>query len=320
MKTNRRDFIIGAMAMPIARTSLAAERKTVRFGVVTDSHYAKKPVAAWTGSSRHYAHSTAKMRDAVELFNKSDLDFAIELGDLKDMGPLSVKSAAGDKVNRSPNELRAEALGFLDEIEGEFKRFNGPRYHVLGNHDMDCISKEDFLSHAENHGAAKGKANYSFSVRGVKFVVLDGCFNPDGTPYRCGNFDWRKAILTKDELEWFDAELASAKGPAIVFCHQLLDGFSRITPVICLSNWKDAVAVMERRGNVIASIQGHHHSGHYSFRKGTHYWTMKAMIEGPHPAHNSYAVIEVSPEGAISINGFADCENRTLPFKTKTTG
>ena len=166
MKTNRRDFIIGAMAMPIARTSLAAERKTVRFGVVTDSHYAKKPVAAWTGSSRHYAHSTAKMRDAVELFNKSDLDFAIELGDLKDMGPLSVKSAAGDKVNRSPNELRAEALGFLDEIEGEFKRFNGPRYHVLGNHDMDCISKEDFLAHAENHGAAKGKANYSLLQSG----------------------------------------------------------------------------------------------------------------------------------------------------------
>ena len=47
---------------------------------------------------------------------------------------------------------------------------------------------------------------------------------------------------------------------------------------------------------------------------------MKAMIEGPHPAHNSYAVIEVSPEGAISINGFADCENRTFPFKAKTTG
>jgi alkaline phosphatase len=312
MKTDRRNFILGAMAVPLAGTGLAADEGTVRFGVVTDCHYAQRPLASWTGSSRHYPHSTAKLRDAVEVFGRSRLDFAIELGDFKDMGPTTEKSASGGMASRPAKALRDEALGFLDEIEGEFRRFKAPRYHVLGNHDMDCISKEEFLSRTENHGAAKGKTRYSFSVRGVKFVVLDGCFNPDGSPYRRGNFDWRKAVLPKDELEWFDAELESASGPTVVFCHQLLDGFSRISPAICLSNWRDAVAIMERRGNVLASIQGHHHSGHHSFRKGIHYWTMKAMIEGPHPSRNSYAVVEVSPKGAISITGFADCESRLL--------
>ena len=101
------------------------------------------------------------MRQAVDAFNTCGLDFAIELGDLKDMG---VK----------PD--RDETLGFLDAIEAEFVRFDGPRYHVLGNHDMDCLSKADFLAHTANHGAAYGKERYSFEVGGVRFIVLDACF------------------------------------------------------------------------------------------------------------------------------------------------
>ena len=39
---------------------------------------------------------------------------------------------------------------------------------------------------------------------------------------------------------------------------------------------------------------------------------MKAMISGAYPQHNSYAVVDVSPEGNVSIKGFGDCENRLL--------
>ena len=134
-----------------------AERRTVRFGVVADAHYSTRK--RWR--DRHYADSLAKMRQAVDAFNTCGLDFAIELGDLKDMG---VK----------PD--RDETLGFLDAIEAEFVRFDGPRYHVLGNHDMDCLSKADFLAHTANHGAAYGKERYSFEVGGVRFIVLDACF------------------------------------------------------------------------------------------------------------------------------------------------
>ena len=238
------------------------------------------------------------------------MDFVIELGDLKDMGPATEK-VAGTSVARPKAKLREEALGFLDAIEAEFARFKGPRYHVLGNHDMDCISKEDFLAHTENHGAAKGKTFYAFTEGGVRFIVLDGCFNPDRGPYRCGNFDWTKAFLTDEELAWLDSELAVPFRPAIVFCHQLLDGFSRLRG-LHIGNWKQAVEIMEKRGNVLASIQGHHHAGHYNFRNGIHYWTMKGMIQGKYPEHNSYAIVEVAPDGTVTVNGFGDCEDRVL--------
>ena len=69
---------------------------------------------------------------------------------------------------------------------------------------------------------------------------------------------------------------------------------------------------MEKSGNVLAPIQGHNHQGHYSFRNGIHYWTMKAMISGAHPPHNSYAIVEVSPDGTVSVNGFVDCESKVM--------
>ena len=306
MEISRRNFLTSAgmaagglvatAALPVGCVSLwSAAKRTVRFGVVTDAHYSTRK--RW--SDRHYGDSLAKMRQAVDAFNAGGLDFAIELGDLKDMG---VK----------PD--RTETLGFLDAIEAEFARFSGPRYHVLGNHDMDCISKEDFLAHTENFGAANGMRHYAFEMNGVKFVVLDACYNKDMTPYRCGNFDWKRAFIPDGELEWLDAELKTATTPVVVFCHQLLDGFSTGKGLggVFVGNWKSAVEIMERRGNVLAAIQGHHHEGHYSVRNGIHYWTMKAMISGAHPPHNSYAIVEVSPEGTVSVNGFFDCESKVM--------
>ena len=296
----RRAFLAGVGAVGAVGIAEGVSLQTptklaVRFGVVTDAHYSTQK----TVGDRHYGDSLAKMRQAVDAFNGGNLDFAIELGDLKDMGP-------------KPD--RDETLRFLDAIEGAFAQFKGPRYHVLGNHDMDCISKEDFLAHTGNHGAAKGKKHYAFETGGVKFVVLDACYNKDRTPYHCGNFDWTQAYIPDDELDWFDAELKKATTPVVVFCHQMLDGFSATGAlgVLVVGNWKQIAGIMESCGSVVAAIQGHHHAGHYSFRNGIHYWTMKGMITGAHPPHNSYAVVEVSPSGSISISGFGDCKSCDL--------
>ena len=280
---------------------------------MTDSHYADKAKAAWPGSTRHYRDSLPKMRQAVDAFNAANLDFVIELGDLKDMG--AVWSGSGKARKRRPTEeLQAEAIRFLDAIEAELARFKGPRYHVLGNHDMDCISKEDFLAHTRNHGDAAGKTHYAFEVKGVKFIVLDGNFNEDRTPYCRGNFDWTKAFIPDDQLAWLESELKRSRTlPTVVFCHQLSDRFSGVGPSICLGNADKVVGILERNSQVRAVIQGHHHSGNYSCRRNIHYWTMKGMITGAYPEHNSFAVVEVSKNGDVSIRGFVDCPNRFLP-------
>ncbi|MBQ7182001.1 MAG: metallophosphoesterase [Bacteroidaceae bacterium] len=272
---------------------LSAKSSPLRFGVVTDLHYAEREVTI----NRYYRKSRQKLQDAIDVFNRSKLDFVIELGDFKDM----------DEAHDA-----ATALRFLDDIESVLQGFHGRVYHVLGNHDMDCISKEDFFQHTRNAGKARGRNYYSFTARGFQFIVLDGNFNEDRSPYCKGNFEWQKAYLPDEELEWLRRELRDGQRPVIVFIHQLLDRFSGVERSVCLGNADAVVDILEQSGRVLAVVQGHHHQGHYSYRNGIHYWTMKAMIESDYPMHNSYAIVSVERNGDICIEGFADCESREM--------
>ena len=163
---------------------------------------------------------------------------------------------------------RGQTLSFLDEIEAKFQTFDGPVYHVLGNHDMDSISKSEFLAHTSNYGSAKGKPYYSFVRNQIKFIVLDG---------NC------KAFIPAGQREWLQQELKKDDLPVVIFIHELLDTFSGIDKELCIGNAEEIVSILEQSGKVVAVIQGHHHAGNYSFRHGIHYFTMKGMIEGSLP-------------------------------------
>ena len=131
----RRDFL-KATGLAITGLSFGAlfaqedetDRKIIlSFGIVTDAHFADKVVSR----TRFYKESISKMTECVELMNDKKVDFLIELGDFKDMD-----DSASEEVT----------LKFLDTIETIFKQFKGPRYHVIGNHDVDSISKKQFCS------------------------------------------------------------------------------------------------------------------------------------------------------------------------------
>jgi alkaline phosphatase len=238
------------------------------------------------------------MQEAIREFNRKNLDFIIELGDMKDM---SVDGSA------------LLTLGYLDEIESIFKSFDGPSYHVLGNHDMDCLTKEEFLAHTTNEGRTSGRSYYSFSVNGYRCIVLDANFNPDGSPYARGNFDWKSATIPASQLEWLDEELAKHRQqPTLIFIHQMLDSFSTVSHNLCVDNADEVRAILERNEQVLAVIQGHHHPGHFSHRAGIHYLTLNGMIEKSFPQHNSYAIVEVMPNGDILVEGFRDCPDRVM--------
>jgi alkaline phosphatase len=280
---------------PLRLEALAADRKPLRFGILTDAHYADRTPSG----SRHYADSIAKVREAVAEFRRAKVDFVIELGDWKDTTQLSEAEPT---------------LRFLDTIERELQAYGGPVYHVLGNHDMDCLTKAEFLAHTANAGRARGKAFYSFAVRGVRCIVLDANYNEDFSPYERGNFDWRKAYIPGEQIEWLDAELAKHSGePTLIFLHQMLDSFSDISKNVCVGNASEVVAVLERHKQVVAVFQGHHHPGHYSQREGIHYLTLPGMIEQAAPA-NAYAVVEMSAD-RITVEGFKACPDRVMQRK-----
>jgi alkaline phosphatase len=296
---NRRTFFkvtYGVSGLLVCRQSLLASdnsrnKKMLRFGVVTDLHYNNGKDAG----DRSYKQSMKKFDEAINIFNKSDLNFVIELGDFTDQWN---------------NRNREQNFSTLDEIEKEYKKFNGDRYHVLGNHDLDNLTKADFLAHTENSGKAKGKNYYSFEQKGIKFIVLDGNYTADGSD----NYlrDWRIAFISDTQKVWLEQEL-NTKRPVIVFMHQMLDSFSGDSfKELCVGNATDIVEILERRNNVLAVFQGHCHWGNYSFQKGIHYFTLKSMIGDASPENSSFAIVEVDKSLNISIDGFYKCEDRYL--------
>ncbi len=259
------------------------------FGMVTDTHYAAAPARG----SRHYSESADKMAECVGLMNEKKADFLIELGDLKDEDRPSVEK---------------NTLEYLETIEAVLKTFKGPRYHVLGNHDMDSISKQQFLARVENTGIAKKASYYSFDSKGVHFVVLDANYQTDGTDYDHGNFNWRDTNIPRQQLGWLKRDLAATSRPVVVFVHQQLDEDEYHSVV----NAAEVRGILQASGKVLAVFQGHNHKGNHSCIEGIHYYTLKGLVEGSGKENNSYAMVEVRKDHSIVVTGYRKAVGRTL--------
>ena len=264
------------------------EEVVIRFGLVTDSHYADID----TSGSRYYRDSIAKLTEAVNLFNGQELDFIVETGDFKDQG-----------------SDEAQTILFLQTIEAIYQQFNGPTYHVLGNHDMDALSKTQFLTNVTNTGIASDRSYYSVDMNGVHFVFLDANYNSDGSDYDHDNFNWAYAIIPQAELDWLQQNLAEANGPTVVFIHQLLDGVGDVY----VKNAETVRSILEASGKVTAVFQGHHHPGSYNLINGIHYYTLKGMIEGPEPESNSYATVEIFSDKII-VTGYRNAISKEMIY------
>jgi predicted MPP superfamily phosphohydrolase len=284
--------LAGVAVAPLSctpQTIPGRRRDTARFGIVTDLHYAD----ADTIGSRYYRQSLDKLNECVELMNAQKVDFLIELGDFKDQ-------------NNPPVEQRT--IANLRAVEKVFQKFKGPTYHVLGNHDEDSISKKQFLTNVENTNIEPAKSYYSFDFNGVHLVILDANYTADGTDYDHGNFDWTDANIPPAELDWLKHNLAAAPGPVILFIHQLLDG----TGSYHVKNAAEVRQELEESDKVTAVFQGHHHSGSYSRIEGIHYYTLKAMVEGPGEENNAYAIVEVRPDRSIIVTGYRKAVSKQL--------
>ena len=122
-------------------------KPATRFGMITDLHYADKPPSG----TRHYRDTPAKLAKASEKIRAADPDFMVELGDLID---------AAESV--------ATELRYLKKINQEFSQLAKQRHYVLGNHCVDTLRKEEFLSEVQQR-----KSFYSFNSGNTHFVILD---------------------------------------------------------------------------------------------------------------------------------------------------
>jgi hypothetical protein len=302
---DRRDFLktsgVSLLALMAGCTSAgslakpASKRVGVRFGLLTDFHYADAP----RSGTRYYRESLGKIREAVGKLREERVEFLGVLGDLKDM------------VAREPD---TKTLSYLVAVEDELKNFGGPLYHVLGNHDMDNLSKAQVLSVAANTGITPNRSFYAFSRGGVRFITLDACCLKDGRDYDHNNFDWKETYVPAPQLAFLRAELAASAEPVIIFVHQRLDGVADEF----IKNSPEVRSLLESSGKVLAAFHGHDHKGGHSVINGIHYYTLRAVVEGTGAENNAYALAEVHPDLSITITGYRRAVPMALAHAAKS--
>lgn len=308
-RVSRRQFIAGGAAALVmgAGLKLDAARETapdrgrpLRVGIIADVHHGLQPDAI-----KRLEHFIARMEQ-----EKPDL--IIQLGDFCYSQP--------------------DSRPFLQVWE----QFKGPRYHVLGNHDMDRTTKQetmDFLGMRAPH--------YSFDAGPFHFVVLDCNFIlKDGEHLHYANRNYfieraRRDRVHPEQFEWLRADLAATQRQTFIFSHQAFDenwsGWSvpnrlEVRAVIREAN----KLALERTGapKVVACICGHHHIDEVSEIEGvrymqmnsaSYYWTGgKFGSEGPRAVYSNplHALVTLDPAGKIIVKGQTGEFNKPTPTDT----
>lgn len=249
----------------------------LRFGMIADLH--------------HGLASTAmeRLEAFVQAANARPLDFVIQLGDF------CFGDAGSEECLRVWRQLKA------------------PTRHVLGNHDMDRVSKRAVMD-------AWGMAEpyYSFDQGGVHFVVLDCNFlnlEAGYTDYDSGNYfshPQARAHLSPEQLEWLAADLRQTVRPTVIFSHQGLadEGGARNREAV-----RGLVAEEHARcgfRKVAMAFCGHHHidklsamgeTPHLYVNSASYHWVGADYGRMADYTSPLFSFVTIEADGALRLEG-----------------
>lgn len=287
-RMNRRAMLARLVGAGLATWLLcgyaAAEppREPVRFGVCADVH-------------KDIMHDAdQRLSVFVERMNREKVGFIVQLGDFCRPIP------AND--------------GFL----ATWRSFNGPAYHVLGNHDMDGgFTREQTVAYWNMPARY-----YAFELGGFHFIVLDG--NDKTDPPQPGYARY----IGDEQQQWLRRELAGTRLPTIVFSHQSLEADGGVTNGQAIRRILEEANRCEDAGKVVACFSGHHHMDYCRQINGIQYVQINSMsyfwmggdyqrvrygseIDRTHPwikytapyKEPLFAVVTLIPDGTIAIEG-----------------
>lgn len=201
------------------------EVQPVRFAIVSDLHAPDIP------------NGLERMQAVVEAANRENVDFLIQLGDF-------IRLDSADIPYRK----------VWDEFKGE-------KYHVLGNHDLDRYTKEEYVAGLNMPGRY-----YSFDKGDFHFIVLDGNNLYDGKeykPYARANYyvdSKMRAFMDPEQMEWLKKDLAATDKRCIIFSHQSID--------TSMNNGSEVRSILEEENRrsgfqkVALAFSGHDHSNY----------------------------------------------------------
>lgn len=135
-----------------------------------------------------------------------------------------------------------------------WEKFDGQKYHVLGNHDTDGgFTRKQAMEFWDMKSRY-----YSFDLSGYHFVVLDGNdANPDPPTVGYNRY------IEKDQQEWLRKDLESTNFHTFIFSHQSLENEEGV------GNRQDVRRILEEANKaagfnkVVACLSGHHHTDYH---------------------------------------------------------
>lgn len=306
MYTRRNVLSLGAAAAlvtPFAGFSVtraaAQDGPLFRFGIVADPQYA--PVVPNLKSNRYYANSLWKLSEAIEAFNKEDLQFVATLGDIIDRHW----------------ESYSHILPLYDKLRHD-------HFFLLGNHDYD-IAAEYLGSVLRTVGM--DKAYYDFTGGGYRFIVLDGndvslFAPPKDDPRReiaaqrlaalkatqADNAQSWNGSLGDEQFAWLETTMKTAQAAgekAIVMCHY------PVFPPNQHNLWDSEriVALLTGFDHFVAYFNGHNHAGNFGEQNGKYFLNFKGMVDTPDTT--AYSVVEVYAD-RLEVRGVGREESRSL--------
>lgn len=275
-------------------------KKIFSFGVVADIQYADKE----NSGNRFYRAALGKLDHCIDIFNRYELSFVANLGDLVDQGYSDYDTT----------------LAMLD-------KFKAPVYNVLGNHDLAV--EDEFKETAKEQLLGDKNGYYTFEVGDFIFMVLDGTemcpiVYPEGSKQYNIAMAKYEYIKTKglnnaytwnggfgdEQINWIGKVLKKAEREnrkVVIFCHWPL------LPENGVQLWDNQVllGLIESHHSVVAWISGHHHEGNYVKEMGIHHLTLKAIVNAV--SETSCGIIEVYSDKLL-FKGYGDMEDRILDF------
>jgi predicted phosphodiesterase len=258
--------------------------QTVKFAVIADIH-------------QGYLND---VNERLQVFlnkvkREEQLDFIIQLGDF------------------ILNPKHAQSRTFLDL----WNTFDGPKYHVLGNHDLDRADKAQvraFWGMPADY--------YSFDLKGFRFIVLDGNHIKTGPDdyrdYEHGNCYAHKArgYFGPQQLQWFKNHVDETDLHVVSFSHQRLSHRADGPDMRKAIEHANAKAGF---GKFILSLNGHGHSDlselvnqvpYVEIPTAAHKWEGKAI---PYTTVR-FAIVTLDAKGVIEMNA------RSIEFEYQNKG
>lgn len=271
----------------------------------------------------------------------SGIEKPVTFGIISDLHHLQFKNKEEQRLKKFMDEVQKVSPDFIvqcgdfcrpEQSEGimkEWNRFKGPKYHVLGNHDMDVCNKATIM---QLWGMEK--PYYSFDNGGYHFVVMDRNFlqREDNSLVDYNSSNWSpysapfRSFTDQAQLEWLKKDLSFNKKPVIVFMHQpvfLSDYFDELGNAGEILDIFDDInfTAGQNDGKVVAVFMGHDHDDRYGVRNNVHYFIINSATyvynEGPHYFKDSIFAFITLDRGKLFLQGRNTVYRDQVPVKIK---